>query len=167
MITRDGGEGSADACLCHQVTETKMACRCDNFIIRELGPHVHKFIIIDIDGQSLGLRGPAINWLLFFYPAHEVVGEYCHHHVWPCVCESHVFRFWTISWIPLAGLLSFRTISCKAFAELFSYCTHTSRRGWRWAFWGVMTFDLIFYLRFCAGLAKTRVILILSGPPEQ
>ena len=31
---------------------------------------------------------------------------------------------------------SFRMISRKAFVELFSYCTHTSLRGCRCAFWG-------------------------------
>ena len=36
-----------------------MACKCDNFFT--LGPHVHKFIFLDVDGQSLRLRGPAIN----------------------------------------------------------------------------------------------------------
>ena len=37
-----------------------MACKYDKFICFTLGPHVHTFIFLDVDGQSLRLRGPAI-----------------------------------------------------------------------------------------------------------
>ena len=54
----------------------------------------------------------------------------CHHHVWPCGCAV-VFRFRMISWKLLAGL--------------FPYCTHTSLKGCRCAFWGFLMLIEISY----------------------
>ena len=66
------------------------------------------------------------------------------------LCPNFDLRFWGDYWLQLIAddKFSFQTISRKAFAELFSYCTHTSLRGCRCAFWGLwplpyfFTFDL-------------------------
>ena len=47
-----------------------------------------------------------------------------------------------------ASVFRSRTIYLKPLAGLLSYCIHTSLRGCRCAFLGVMTFDLVFDLWF-------------------
>ena len=47
------------------------------------------------------------------------------------------FLPWLLTLIDYRWKFTFRTISRKAFAELFSYCTHTSLRECTCAFWGL------------------------------